>query len=172
MNKRGIRLLIIFLAVFAILSFSVYAQGKGLTDIFEKIGKLIFHDFARMGEYGFKFLLWLILFSIFDFGLGKRGAKFDNKIAGTIAFALSLAVVIILPKESVFKIFGLYSRLVVIALGLIVPLILGGVIHEKFKGDGPWDILTRGLGYMVVGWAMVWFATNATLLLEKFAVAV
>ncbi len=165
MNKRGIRLLTILLGVFTLLSTAVYAENA-FTNMMKMVGKFIFEDFASMGEWGFKFLLWLVLFAITDYGL-KKG-DFDAKTSGIIAFVLATGTMILIPGAAIVKIFQLYSFLVIVSLGVLVPLILFWVIHKNFQGDDEGHMFIRAVLYGMMGFAMWWFAGSAKVLLGGF----
>ena len=165
MNKRGIRLLTILLGVFVLLSTAVAAENA-FTNMMKMIGKFIFEDFATMGPWGFKFLLWLVLFAITDYGLKK--ADFDNKTSGIIAFVLATGTMILIPGEAITRIFQLYSFLVITSLGVLVPLILFWVIHRNFKGEDAGHIFVRAALYGIMGGALWWFVGSAKVLLGGF----
>ncbi|MBR9691441.1 hypothetical protein GOV06_01520 [Candidatus Woesearchaeota archaeon] len=171
MNRKRFIQILIFLTIFSMFSIAVYAQtGARLTETFASIGKLLFEDFGSMGAYGFKFLLWIALFSLFDYGL-KKG-KFEKKVASTIAFVLSLASVIMIPGEAIKKIFALYSYIIIMCLGVFVPLILFWVVHKNFKGDTVGERLIRAFAFGLVGGALLWFTANASDWVGKIGVGV
>jgi len=161
MTKRVFRQTVIFLITLLALAFSANAQTR-VTEIFSQIGDFIFRDFGSMGAYGFKFLLWIGLFSIMNYGLRK---KLDEKESGVISFVISLATVILIPGDTVIKIFSLYSMIVVISLGVIVPLILFYVVHTNFNGEDFPHVAIRVVAYFTICAALFWFTDNANALL-------
>ena len=167
MNKRGIKIALIFLILLIVSSFVAHAQQEvRITEMINKIGIFFFEDFLKMGDYGFKFLIWVALFALMHFGLKK--ANFDNKIAGVLAFVLALATVILIPNNAITKIFKLYSYLVIIALGVFVPLILFWVVHKKFDEDTAGDAFIRAALYFTIGGALLWFVANVNALMGGF----
>ena len=162
MLKRGLKRFRIFLNVLVILSINVLAQGK-ITDTLQGIGEFIFHDLGAMGAYGFKFLMWIALFSLFEYGLTK--AKFDKKVSGILAFTVSLAAVIIIPGPAIIQIFELYSFILILSLGLIVPLILFWAIHRSFQGEGLGEMMIRAALYFIMSAALFWFTANVNTLI-------
>lgn len=160
MNRRGLRQSLIFSIVLVLLSLSVYAQtGSKLTEIFQNIGEFFFHDIGSMGAYGFKFLLWLTLFALIDYGL-KKGAKWEGRVTHIVSFTVSAATIIIIPGKAIIKIFSLYSFIVVAALGLLVPLILFMAIYKNFGGGDISNRMIRTFGYFIAAAAMFWFTAN------------
>lgn len=149
--------------VLILLSVSVYAQGR-ITDMMRNMGTFIFEDFGSMGGYGFKFLLWICLFSLFNWGL-KR-ARFDQKVSGIISFSLSLATVILISGEAVIKIFSIYAYIIILILGVFIPLILFWIIHKNFNGEDWGHTLIRSVLYFIMGGALFWFTANANTLLS------
>ena len=82
MNKKRFKQLFIFLSMLILSSFAVYAQiggedGFKITEVFAWIGKFIFQDFGAMSAWGFKFLLWIALFSIFEYRYNSSRRNHD-----------------------------------------------------------------------------------------------
>lgn len=161
MNKRGLQLLLV-ISTFLLSSTSVAADTSTLADMMNALWK-IFGTFSALGANGFKFLLWIALFTLIDYGLKK--ASFSAKVSGVIAFVMSIATILMIPGSAIIKIFSLYSFLVVTTLGLIVPLILFWTIHRGFPGDELEETLIRAALYIIIGIALIWFAGNANGLL-------
>ena len=166
MDRNSLKQSLIFPIVLILLSLSVYAQEARFTETLSKIGEFIFKDFGSLGAYGFKFLLWIALFALMDYGL--TSAKFSARVSGVIAFVVSAATIIIIPGESVISIFRLYSYIVVMMLGLVVPLILFWTLHRKFPGKELGEKLIKASLYLIMAVALFWFTANATNLLGGF----
>jgi len=160
MNKRVMNL---FLLLGMTVLLSSFVQASVFGDILNKMGQLLFLDFLAAGTWGFKFLFWIILFSIINYGLGK--ANFDAKVAGTISLTISLIVVILTPGDAIVAVFSIFQKTTILILGIIVPLILGYVIHNLFKGKSSWEIFMRAAMHIIIGYALVTFAQNAIIIL-------
>ena len=164
MYKKEIRPILLSSFALILLSSSVFAANR-FTETLAMIGKFFFEDIPSMGPYGFKFLIWIVLFALIHMGLKRAGDFFKNRTAGIISFVLSLATVILMPNKAVILIFGLYANIVIIALGLIVPLILFWAIHSGFEGEDSWSALIRSVLYFLCAASLFWFVANAKYLL-------
>lgn len=161
MNKRGFRLAATLFGIFLLSSTIAHAATIG--DMLNKMGSF-FGSIGDTGVLGLKFLLWLTLFTIMNWALGVAGKdkKFDNKTKNVLSFTISLATVILVPDTTVLALFSLYTNIIIIVLGLIVPLLVGGAIHNTWKGATPWESGIRGILYIGFGSALMWFASNAS----------
>jgi hypothetical protein len=154
MRKRGFWL--INFLFFVLSSFTVYAQEEGLLDVFQDMGKFLFHDLPMLGDYGFKFLLWICVFALFQWGLSKI-PHMEKKIAGIISFVLSLASVLLMPSGLVENLFRTYAVIVVFILGVFVPLLLVWVVHKSFQEDTLADHMIKAVTYFVIAYALFTF---------------
>ncbi len=160
MKKKSI-LLSITLFFLTIFSSVVYAKEESsLLKMFGELGVFLFHDLPTLGDYGIKFLLWIALFALANFGLRKA---FDNKTASIVAFVISLLSVIFIPHKAIVGIFETYTFIVVFALGVFVPLLLLWVVHNSFEGDRPIGRVLRGATYIAIGVALYYFTQYAEL---------
>jgi hypothetical protein len=156
MNKKFLILTIISLTLLIAISFTVYAAPVKFTETLSMMGKFLFEDLPTMGDFGFKFLLWILLFALFDFGLKK--AHFVPKTAGILSLVLSLGVVIVSPPGMIKYLFNMYWLIVVLILGVLVPIILFWVVHKNFGGNTTPEILLRGVMYIIIGIALFYFS--------------
>ncbi|MBW2996447.1 hypothetical protein KY332_04045 [Candidatus Woesearchaeota archaeon] len=160
-KKKAILLLVSMFLLIIVSSVVVHAQEeRKFTDVLAKMGQFIFKDLPGMGDYGFKFLLWIALFAIIDWGLRK--GDFEKKTANIVSLIISLATVILVPGRLITFIFRLYGNIIILALGIFVPLLLLWVIHNKFK-DGRVAAFLRGSAYFIIGyalWNFAWYVTG------------
>ena len=154
MNKKSILIVLISLAI---LMLSASFAEAGVTDTLKKFGEFLFKDLPTLGDFGFKFLMWIILFSLFDFGLKK--AKFDNKTAGILSLVLSLATVLVAPAGIIQHIFNTYWLIVVLTLGIVVPGLLFWFVQTHFPGTTRTDYFMRGVIYIILAAALFYFSS-------------
>jgi hypothetical protein len=119
----------------------------------------LFKDLPALGDYGFKFLLWIALFALFNFGLKK--ATLDDKTAGIVAFVISLLSVLLLKGSAIKGIFATYAVLIVLLLGVVVPLLLVWAVNTWFPGNTVSGRLLRGACYLIVAYALFAFVAFA-----------
>lgn len=158
MDKSRFKQSLIFSTMFILTSFAVYAQEGRMAEMLDKMGRFV----GEIGgtTFGFKFLLWIALFALVNFAL-RRNDRFDQKVAGIVSFALATGTVLLIPADAVRKIFALYSFIVVVALGLIVPLIVFGIVYRTYKEKDLADSLIRIAAYALISVALFWFNANA-----------
>jgi hypothetical protein len=165
MKKRVLKQAGLFLTSLILASSNAFAAttNQKFTDVLRNMGSFLFEDVPRMGYFGFKFLLWIVLFSLFDYGLRK--ASMEKKVAGIIAFAVSLGTVILIPGSTIISLFSLYAFFIIVAFGVIVPLIYAWVIYKNFNKRNAMHVLIRAAAFGALGVALIWFASNADLIL-------
>lgn len=155
MNRRNLLFVLLLFVMLSLSSTVVHAEG--LTDVFRNMGEFIFEDVPSMGDMGFRFLLWLALFSIFYTALKT---KFEPRMSGIVSFVLSTGVAIMIGGQAVLTLFRLYSQIIMILLGIVVPVFLIWRIHSAIENQ-----FLRGLLYFLCGISLVWFTNNASTLL-------
>lgn len=160
MNKKIAIVVFISLFMLVACSFAVLAQGAKFTEALQDMGKFLFEDLPTMGHYGFKFLLWITLFALMNYGLTRKDI-FDKKTAGIISLVISLASVLLIPGSMVEHIFKIYGTIIVLGLGVFVPLILFWIIHSNFSGDTVGEHVIRAAAYFIIGYALITFASYA-----------
>jgi|GEM_PF-5138986 len=160
MKKRVLNISLIFFTLILAVPVVTAAQS-GILNVFRQLGQFLFKDLPALGDYGFKFLLWIALFAIFNYGLLK--ASLDNKTAGIVAFVISLLSVLLIPGKVIKGLFGTYALLIVFALGVFVPLVLIYVVRKIFNGDTGYEKFMRGVTYIVIGYAVLAFTNYVSL---------
>ena len=146
---------------------TVFAQD----DIVSEWLRFIFVDLGDLAESGdqifiiySKIILFFLVFAII-FWSSEKIFQEKAKIAGVIAFIISLMSVILLPGDVIITIFKTYS--VIIGYGFILlPVIVGLVLAHKFKGEGneTWKKALKGIIFIVI--AIVTFYVAAAMVAE------
>ena len=154
MNKRGLRLGILSTFILILYSFAVQAR---VTDIISRFGEFLFRDIPAMGDYGFKFLLWIVLFTLFHYALNKI---FDAKPAGVIAFVISLGTVILIPSGAIQRIFGIWMSVILLIMGLLVVGIGFYFTHAYFGGTSRVHRIMRGIVYTIMAYSFAQYLQN------------
>jgi len=157
-NKIFILLLILIVAIFSVQLVS--AADTGALGIFKTLGTFLFKDLPALGEYGFKFLLWIALFALMNFGLKKA---FDNKTAGIVSFVLSLISVLLIPGRIIEGLFRQYAFILVFAFGVFLPLLLIWIIHKAIPDDTTMGRVLRGVTYLIIAYALFIFTNYVRL---------
>ena len=163
MKKKLVNILLISLCLLVMFSFAVEA-GK-FTETLSKAGKFLFEDLPTMGDYGFKFLMSIILFALINYALTVKDT-FDKRTAGIIALVVSLSTVILMPGGIIKHVFGLYGIILILGLGIFIPALLFWWVHSQFTGDSLGENLIRAAIYAVIGYALYNFASYAGTLME------
>ena len=158
MNKKSILIVLISLAILMI---SASFAEAALTDSLKTLGELLFKDLPGLGDFGFKFLMWIILFALFDFGLKK--AKFDTKTSGILSLVLSLATVMVAPVGIIQHIFNTYWLIVVLILGILVPGLLFWFVETNFAGGGRSNMFIKGMIYLILAAALFYFSSSLSM---------
>lgn len=83
--------------------------------------------------YYSKFLVFIAIYAIFFFGTNKL-FKDSRRIAGVVAFIAALISTILIPKAFLLFLFGEYSAVVSILLGL-VPVLIGLYLRHKISAE-------------------------------------
>jgi len=146
---------------------AVFAQD----DIVSEWLRFIFVDLGDLAESGdqifiiySKIILFFLVFAII-FWSSEKVFNEKAKIAGVIAFIISLMGVVLLPGEVILTIFRTYS--VIIGYGFILlPVIVGLVLAHKFKGEGneTWKKALKGIIFIII--AIVTFYVSAAMVAE------
>ena len=79
---------------------------------------------------------------------------------------MSLATVILTPSKMIIHIFGLYSTIFILALGIFIPILLFAIVHKHYNGKNTGDHLLRSAIYAIIGYALFNFAAFAGPVLE------
>lgn len=132
-------------------SFIVRAE---ITDVLSNFGEFIFRDVAGLGDYGFKFILWIILFTVFNIGFNKL---FEKRPSGIIAFFLSMGTVILIPSGVVAKLFGTYTSVLILLLGLLIPVVGFYFVHNFFGEDNTFHRIMRIILYGLIAYGFAQF---------------
>lgn len=144
---------------------TVIAANSGpfgsILPIFKDLGTFLFRDLPTLGDYGFKFLLWIALFALMNFGL--KAAKLDDKTAGITAFVLSLLSVLLIPGKTIEGLFRTYSLIIVFGLGVFIPILLAWVIHKIIPADTGLGKVLRGVAYLIIAYALFTFTNYVAL---------
>lgn len=146
---------------------AVFAQD----DIVSEWLRFIFVDLGDLAESGdqifiiySKILLFFLVFAII-FWSSEKVFHEKAKIAGVIAFIISLMGVVLLPGEVILTIFQTYS--VIIGYGFILlPVIVGLVLAHKFGGKGgeTWKKALKGIIFIII--SIVTFYVSAAMVAE------
>jgi hypothetical protein len=158
MKRKGL-LFILFLSFLIILPFVSAATQNGVLSIFKELGTFLFKDLPALGDYGFKFLLWIALFALFNFGL--KATKLDPKTAGIVAFVLSLLCVLLLKGSAIKGIFATYAVIIALLLGVVIPILLIWAVNTWFPGTTVHGRLLRGVCYLIIAYALFAFVKYA-----------
>jgi len=160
MKKRVLNISLIFFTLILAVPVVTAAQS-GILNVFKQLGQFLFKDLPALGDYGFKFLLWILLFAIFNFGLLK--AKLDNKTAGIVSFVISLLSVLMIPSRTIKGLVSTYSFIVVFLIGFFFPLVFVWVAKKIFPGKNRMERFLRGVAYIIMGYAVLMFTTYVSL---------
>jgi len=165
MNKK--KMLSVLLGSFFANLILVYAQDGLLNDWL----RFIFIDLSDLAESGdqifivyFKIILFFLVFTVLYWS-GQKVFHEQPKIAGTVAFIISLASVILLPGHFIILIFNTYSIIIGYAF-ILLPVIVGLFLAYKFadekKSEHPHlKRLLKGIIFIVI--AILTFSLSATL---------
>jgi hypothetical protein len=162
MNKRGFILSCLTPVISILSSFSVQAApfnfddaSRNITGILSSLGKFLFKDLPTMGDFGFKFILWIILFALFYSVLSLPKFGFKKNVSTTIALALSFGSVVVMPHGIIQTIFNLYSTVIVLVLGLLVPIAAYYLAHAYFKGTSRYDHFMCAIIYGIMCYSLI-----------------
>lgn len=146
---------------------SVFAQD----DIVSEWLRFIFIDLGDLAESGdqvfiiySKIILFFLVFAVIYWSSEKIFHE-KARIAGVVAFIISLISVILLPGNVILMIFKTYSA--VIGYGFILlPVIVGLVLAHKLGGSGSetWKKALKGLIFIII--AIVTFYVSSAMIIE------
>ena len=151
MNKRVFRLSLISVLLTPIFSNLVFAQEGKAVDILNKFGEFLFVQVAGLEAYAFKFVIWILLFALFQFGLKKVFS--EGKTAGILSFFLSFGSVLAMPNSWAMKIFTTYGNVIAIALALLAPMLGFWLNHSWFNEDSKFHHIMGGVIYILIGFS-------------------
>jgi hypothetical protein len=157
--KKGVLGVASFMAL--VLS-SVAAYAVVLPEQAKKLLEFIFIDLSKLGISGdasaliaFKFMTWILVFTLIYFGLTKSGVFGEKKnIAVVISIILALMTTIMLPGALVMTLFQTYSFIVGIVL-IALPIVLGIWLGTStFKESTKFNYFMRGLILFVIAYVL------------------
>lgn len=155
MNKKKLGFFGILLSSFFANMLPVYAQE----DIVNEWLRFIFVDLGDLAESGdqifiiyAKVILFFLVFAVIYWSSAKIFHE-KNRIAGIVAFIISLMSVVLLPGTIILMIFKTYSAIIGYAF-ILLPLIVGLILAYKLGGKGggseTWKKFVKGLVFIVI----------------------
>ncbi len=168
MNKKKIGFLAVLLSSFFANLTPVYAQ-EGLLSEWLKFIFIDLSDLAQSGDQVFvvyaKIILFFLVFVILYWS-AEKVFKEQGRIAGTVAFIISLISVVLLPGDMILLIFNTYSAIIGYAF-ILVPVFIGLFIAYKFanekEGGHPhMKKMLKGIIFIVI--SILTFSLSTTLM--------
>lgn len=84
------------------------AEEGGILWMIESFGRFVFTDIPQMGDIGFKFLFFIIVFAVLHWGT-SRIPNINGRTAGVISFILAITTTILLNDIVIKAIFSTYA---------------------------------------------------------------
>ena len=166
MKKAAMKKGVIGLASFiAIIASATAASALFIPQQMQDILKYIFIDLARLGITGdtsaiiaFKFMLWVLAFTLFYFGISKSKVFGDDagkkNIAVIVSIVLALMTSIMLPSSLVMTLFQTYAAIGGIIL-VALPVIFGIWIGNKWLTEPTkWHYFLRAVILFIVAYVL------------------